>query len=225
LNGKLKTKIFVGTDEGKVFQISLSAKGKMGEIAPTSPHGGVKCVRTCPLTGNVAASFCDGFVVLFDSTGKEMESKKLPRKIFIVHGHDNGSREAVPRFVEKIGCEAMILHELPNQGRTVIEKVEAHGDVSFAVVLLTPDDVGCKAGESTKPRPRQNVLLELGYFIGRLGRANVCTLATTDTMDLPTDFAGVVWEAFDSSGGWKSAIGRELQAVGFDIDWNKVMNP
>ena len=80
LNGKLKTKIFLGTDEGKIFQVSISSKGKTGEISPSNPHGGVKCVRTCPLTGNVAASFCDGYVVLFDSTGKEMESKKIAKK-------------------------------------------------------------------------------------------------------------------------------------------------
>jgi hypothetical protein len=80
LSGKLKTKLFVGTDEGKVFQISISSKGKTAEISPTVPHGGVKCVRTCPLTGNVAASFCDGYIVLFDSTGKEMESKKIAKK-------------------------------------------------------------------------------------------------------------------------------------------------
>ena len=80
LNGKLKTKIFVGTDEGKIFQISISSKGKTAEISPSIPHGGVKCVRTCPLTGNVAASFCDGYIVLFDSTGKEMEFKKIAKK-------------------------------------------------------------------------------------------------------------------------------------------------
>jgi len=148
----------------------------------------------------------------------------LSRKVFIVHGHDSSVREAVARFIERIGFQAIILHEQANQGRTIIEKVEAHGDVGFAVVLLTPDDVGCKAGDTTKPRARQNVLLELGYFIGRLGRANVCALATSDTMELPTDFAGVVWEPFDAAGGWKSAIGRELKAAGFEIDWNKIMN-
>ena len=149
----------------------------------------------------------------------------LPRKAFIVHGHDDGAREAVARFLEKLGFKAIILHEQANQGQTVIEKVETHGEVGFAIVLLTPDDTGCKVGDMPRPRPRQNVLLELGYFIGRLGRAKVCTFATSDTMELPTDFAGVVWEPFNKSGGWKAVLGRELQAAGFDIDWNKVMNP
>jgi predicted nucleotide-binding protein len=145
------------------------------------------------------------------------------RKIFIVHGHDTGVREAVARFVQKIGFEPIILHEQANQGRTVMEKVEAHGDVGFAIVLLTPDDEGNKIGESPKPRARQNVLLELGYFIGRLGRSNVCAFSTSSTMELPTDFAGVVWEAFDPNGAWKFILGRELKAAGFEIDGNKII--
>ena len=155
----------------------------------------------------------------------EAPAPTLSQDIFIVHGHDDGTREAVARFIEKIGYNAIILHEQANQGRTVIEKVEAHGDVGFAVVLLTPDDVGGKVGEEMRPRARQNVLLELGYFIGRLGRSRVCTLATSGEMELPTDFAGVVWETFDASGGWKAGLARELSAAGFDVDWNKVMNP
>jgi predicted nucleotide-binding protein len=149
----------------------------------------------------------------------------LTRKVFIVHGHDDGVREAVARYVERIGFEAVILREQANQGRTIIEKIEAHSEVGFAVVLLTPDDTGCKAGEIARPRPRQNVLMELGYFIGRLGRANVCALATSGDMELPTDFAGVVWEPFDAAGGWKQSLARELDAAGFEIDWNKVMRP
>jgi predicted nucleotide-binding protein len=145
------------------------------------------------------------------------------RRIFLVHGHDEAGREAIARFVEKIGFEAIILHEQANQGRTIIEKVEAHSDVGFAVVLLTPDDKGCKAGGDLQPRPRQNVLLELGYFIGRLGRARVCALKHGE-MELPTDFAGIVWEPFElMAGGWKTKLGKELEAAGFEIDWNKVM--
>lgn len=98
------------------------------------------------------------------------------KKVFVVHGHDEGAREAVARFLERIGFEAVILHEKANEGRTVIEKVEAHSDVGFAVVLLTPDDEGCVKGGKLQPRARQNVLLELGYFIGKLTRKRVCTL-------------------------------------------------
>lgn len=146
----------------------------------------------------------------------------LTNKIFIVHGHDEGARESVARFLEHIGFQPIILHEQANRGRTVIEKVEANSDVSFAVVLLTPDDEGCVKGGATEPRARQNVLLELGYFIGRLGRERVCALKR-GVVEIPSDFAGVVWEAMDSGNGWKQALGRELAAAGHEIDWNKVM--
>ena len=147
----------------------------------------------------------------------------LSQKIFIVHGHDEGARQTVARFIERIGFEAIILSEQANQGRTVIEKIEVHRDVGFAVVLLTPDDVGGKDTDSLRPRARQNVLLELGYFIGLLGRQHVCTLAKGD-LEIPTDFAGVVWESLDDLGAWKTALARELKAAGYPIDWNKVMS-
>ncbi|MCY1309178.1 putative nucleotide-binding protein containing TIR-like domain protein [compost metagenome] len=89
-------------------------------------------------------------------------------------------------------------------------------------MLLTPDDEGCVKGGTIEPRARQNVLLELGYFIGRLGRSKVCALKK-GKLEIPSDFAGVVWEKMDDSGGWKQALGRELDAAGYQIDWNKVM--
>ena len=142
-------------------------------------------------------------------------------KIFVVHGHDE-AREAVARFIQALGFQPIILHEKANEGRTVIEKVEAHGDVGFAVVLLTPDDEGCEKGGRPRPRARQNVVLELGYFIGRLVRKRVCALKRGE-LEIPSDFGGVVYEAFDTSGGWKQKLGREPEAVGYEIDWNTVM--
>jgi predicted nucleotide-binding protein len=142
-------------------------------------------------------------------------------KVFVVHGHDEGAREAVARFIQALRFQPIILHEKANEGRTVIEKVEAHGDVGFAVVLLTPDDEGCVKGGTPGPRARQNVILELGYFIGRLGRKRVCALKRGE-LEIPSDFGGVVYEPFDAAGGWKLAIARELRAAGFEIDWNKV---
>ncbi len=144
------------------------------------------------------------------------------RRIFVVHGHDDAVRESVARFLERIGFQPIILHEQASRGRTVIEKVEAHSDVGFAVVLLTPDDVGGPNVSGLKPRARQNVLLELGYFIGRLGRDRVCALRRGD-VELPSDFGGVIWTAYDEAGGWRTELGKELQAAGFVIDWNKLM--
>jgi predicted nucleotide-binding protein len=143
-------------------------------------------------------------------------------KVFVVHGHDEGTREAVARFLERLEIRPIILHEQANQGRTVIEKVEVHGNVGFAVVLLTPDDEGSVKGGTPAPRARQNVVLELGYFIGRLARKYVCALKRGE-VEIPSDFGGVLYETFDSGGGWKQALGRELHEAGYHIDWNIVM--
>ena len=123
----------------------------------------------------------------FEDGSRQRPAPVSSRKVFIVHGRDEGPREAVARFLEKIDFEPVILHERANQGRTVIEKVEVHSDVGFAVVLLTPDDEGCLKGEKPQPRARQNVLLELGYFIGKLTRSRVCTLKVGD-LEIPSDW-------------------------------------
>jgi predicted nucleotide-binding protein len=149
-------------------------------------------------------------------------SQSYSRRVFIVHGHDEAARETVARFLTAAGFEPIILHEQANQGRTVIEKVVAHGDVGFAVVLLTPDDVGSVNGGVAQPRARQNVVLELGYFIGRLGRDRVCALKKGE-VEIPSDFGGVVYEPFDSGNGWKLALGRELRAAGYEFSFDKAL--
>lgn len=153
-------------------------------------------------------------------SGPEHKAVRSDR-VFVVHGHDEGARESVARFLEKLGLEPVILHEQANRGRTVIEKIEGHRDVGFAVVLLTPDDQGCVKGGELEPRARQNVLLELGYFLGYLGRDRVCALKR-GLVEIPSDFAGVVWTSMNDE-SWKQALSRELQDAGYEIDWNKVM--
>jgi len=153
------------------------------------------------------------------------EPARLPsRKVFIVHGHEGEPREAVAGFLRKIDFTPVILHEQSNLGRTIVEKFEAHADVDFAVVLLTPDDVGGPKDGAQQPRARQNVILELGYFIGKLGRQNVCAIKLGD-LEIPSDIIGVVWTPFDAHGAWKTALAKELKDAGHEIDWNKVMGP
>lgn len=142
-------------------------------------------------------------------------------KVFIVHGHDEGACEATARFIEKLNLSPIILHEQVNGGRTIFEKLEHHSDVNFAVVLLTPDDVGGSATEkgSLNPRARQNVILELGYFVGKLGRAHVCALHK-GPIELPSDIVGVVYVDMDKAGAWRLLLARELRGAGFDVDLN-----
>ncbi|MCQ1572104.1 nucleotide-binding protein [Neorhizobium galegae] len=151
------------------------------------------------------------------STGEKL----VPSKVFIVHGRDEAPKEAVARFIERLGFEAIILHEQTNKGRTVIEKFIEHSNVNFAVVLLTPDDFGGLSGEEAKPRARQNVILEWGFFIGALGRENVVALMK-DMVDIPSDVVGLVWERLDDHGAWRVKLAKEMQASGFKIEWEKV---
>lgn len=157
-----------------------------------------------------------------ETTGAAVPARDLP-KVFVVHGHDGEPREAVARCLERLGLDPVILHERPNKGRTIITKFrEEAEDVNFAVVLMTPDDVG-KAAKATKiqPRARQNVVFELGFFIGALGPDRVAALVKGD-IERPSDFDGVVYISLDNA-DWQLRLGRELQAAGYQIDWNKVM--
>ena len=145
------------------------------------------------------------------------------REVFIIHGRDNEAKETVARFLTRLNLTPVILHEQPNQGRTIIEKFEQHAQVGFAVALLTPDDVGALRDSSNdlKPRARQNVVFELGYFLGQLGRNRVCAL-TKGNVELPSDYDGVVYVSLDD-GGWKMDLIRELKNIGFDVDANKAL--
>lgn len=143
-------------------------------------------------------------------------------RVFVVHGHDTLSKLDVSRTLEKLGLEVTILHEQPNVGATVMEKFEEHAaEVGFAVVLLTPDDEGYPRNKSDeiKPRARQNVILELGYFVGLLGRNRVCVLHKGD-VEIPSDYVGVVYIPLDEAGAWRFTLAKELKASGLDIDLN-----
>jgi len=145
--------------------------------------------------------------------------------VFIVHGHDETAKSEVARFIEKIRLNAVILHEQPNQGLTLIEKFERHAARSgFAVVLLTPDDIAAPKSDpsKTQDRARQNVILELGYFCGSLGRGRVCVLYK-DGVEIPSDYFGVLYVKHDSEGAWHLRIAKELKQAGLDVDLNDAM--
>lgn len=139
-------------------------------------------------------------------------------RVFVVHGHDEAAREKVARFIERLGLESVVLHEQPNQGRTIIEKFEDHSDVGFAVVLLTPDD---RVGDSR--RARQNVVFEMGYFSGKLGRRRVAALVGPG-VDIPSDLHGVVYIPLDHGGAWKMALAKEFRQAGLPVDAERVLS-
>jgi predicted nucleotide-binding protein len=149
---------------------------------------------------------------------------KKERIVFIVHGHDEAAKQSVARYLERLDLKLLILHEQPNRGRTIIEKFEDYSNVSFAIILLTPDDIGYRDGkpEEAKSRARQNVIFELGYFIGKIGRENVFALYK-EGVELPSDFQGVVYEPMDTGEGWKIKLAKDIKLSGIDIDLNKAL--
>jgi len=151
---------------------------------------------------------------------------QISNKVFVVHGHDKDMRESVARTLEKLELDPVILAERPNQGMTIIEKIEKYSDVCYAIVLVSPDDVAYsrKDQNDIKLRARQNVILELGWFMARLGRRNVALLyRKKGEFDWPSDMGGVLYIAYDSSDSWKIKLARELQSCGLQIDLNKLI--
>jgi predicted nucleotide-binding protein len=150
--------------------------------------------------------------------------RELSTRIFVVHGRQRDSADVVARFVAKLGLEAVILDEQANEGRTILEKLEANTeDVGFAVVLLQADDHGRGPDEEHWPddpnRARQNVILELGFFVGKIGRARVAALVEP-SVEQPSDILGLAYIAFDDS--WQLRLARELKHAFPDLDLNRV---
>ena len=146
-------------------------------------------------------------------------------KVFVVHGHDEEMKHSVARIVSTLKLDPIILHEQPNKGKTIIEKFESESDLGFAIVLMSPDDIAYPATgtpDDAKPRARQNVVLELGYFVGKLGRDRVMALKRGD-VDVPTDLSGVVYTKYDKSGNWRLELVRELKACGYSVDANAIL--
>ena len=164
----------------------------------------------------------------------------LSKNVFIVHGRDNEPKLELARILEKLGFNVIILSEQPDKGRTIIEKLEQETiDIDYAFVILTPDDIGFQeliqelskqyplvsefvknrpiVSSLLKPRARQNVILELGYLVGKIGRHKVCCLYKGD-VELPSDIHGVLFKKFnDSVEECYKGIIEELKAIGYDI--------
>lgn len=146
-------------------------------------------------------------------------------KIFIVHGHDEAAKHKIARFITDLDLSATILDEQPSKGQTIIDKFEEHAnEAGFAIVLLTADDVGVPKDKTDelKPRGRQNVILELGYFLCGLGRDRVRILYEED-VELPSDIHGISYVLMDKRGAWKMKLTQEIASVGIAVDMNRLL--
>jgi len=150
-----------------------------------------------------------------------IEGRRSPNTVFVVHGQNQVARDSVVSFLEAVGLRGIVLHEQPNMGRHLLTKfIEETELITFAVVLMTDDDVGGLRGAALAPRARQNVILELGYFLSHLGQRRVCALITPG-LQTPSDFDGIVYIKMDERGLWKTELRRELRAAGMPLIENK----
>lgn len=143
------------------------------------------------------------------------------RDIFIIHGRDNSRKYEVARLVSSVTkSDAVILHEQTNAGRTILEKlIDSAESAAYAVILATADDLGRLRGDpNERPRARQNVVFEAGYFFGRLGRSRVAFLHDAG-IEIPSDLDGLVRIQLDEAGAWKLALVRELNNAGIEVDF------
>ncbi|MGS0743165.1 TIR domain-containing protein [Glaciimonas sp. GG7] len=147
------------------------------------------------------------------------------RKVFVVHGRDEVAKTNLEIFLHEIGLEPVVLHRQADEGQTVIEKFEKHSDVGYAFILLTPDEIAYLKDEDIKPdelrqkeyRARPNVLFEFGYFVGKLGRPNVCCLYTGN-VTLPSDVHGMIYKKFNINiEEIAYGITKDLKAAGYTL--------
>lgn len=175
------------------------------------------------MVGEIEEYWLDGSTETTSSTNGQPSQPTVTNETFLIHGRDSGTRETVARFLESLGIEAIILQEQPDEGQTIIQKFERYAEANFALALFTPDDVGGLENDAPKPRSRQNVIFEFGYFIGKYGRARVRALVKGD-IEIPSDYSGVLYIQFDDSERWKMDLIRELKSAGFDIDANRAFD-
>lgn len=149
--------------------------------------------------------------------------KPMLSKVFVVYGHDTAAKTELEAMLRRWKLEPLILDQLPNEGQTIIEKLEkATGEAKFAIVLATPDDEGHRAGHDDEKsfRARQNVVLELGMMLTLLGRRNVAILMKQqDNMERPSDIQGLIYIPFKDSLQKDAGplLAKEMNAQGYPI--------
>jgi predicted nucleotide-binding protein len=154
-------------------------------------------------------------------SNKSVDTQEIISKnvVFIVHGHDELMKKDVQLLLSRAYLYDVVLHECPDKGRTIIDKLIDESSIAgYVIALLSPDD---KMGDGEK-RARQNVILEIGYFLGKLGKDRV-RLLRKGNVEIPSDLQGILYENYDDNGAWKIKLLKEMKAVGIDFDLDKVI--
>lgn len=204
--------------DGEVFSIADSGHLQVADT-PTRLTQTVRDMTTSPIDGTVG----DLLRFVWDQS-KPLQVSQADRSVFIVHGHDTAARKELELLLRQLKMEPIVLMNLPAQGETIIEKLERYlgqnDNVGFACVLLTPDDEGNRVGKADEKRcrARQNVILELGMVLGRLGRPRVSILHK-GSVELPSDIGGMIYHSFrESVDEVKTQLFQDLRNAGFNPD-------
>jgi predicted nucleotide-binding protein len=156
-----------------------------------------------------------------------MSGSDVRRRVFVVCGTDGEMKQAVTNVLTKLRLVPVVMCEEPSQGRKIVERFQEYIDVGFAVVLLSPDDsvyVKDEPPTKRKLKPRQDVIFELGFLLGKLGKSNVLVFFREwANFELPTDFEGIKVAAFDDRDSWKFALIRELTNCGYNVDADRIL--
>lgn len=143
-------------------------------------------------------------------------------KIFVVYGHDDIAKTQLEALLRRWDLQPIILDQEASQGQTIIEKLEeCSDDIGYAIVLATPDDEGkAKKEPNYKGRVRQNVVLELGMFLAKLGRNRVAILLKeNENFEKPSDIQGLIYIPFKEKVDEVSvSLVKELAKQGYQID-------
>jgi len=150
--------------------------------------------------------------------------------LFVVYGHDETSRDQLELILGKLGIDPFILAKSSGQGMTIIEALEQqvglNGSAGVGIVLLTPDDRGYskrEGKEAVKDRARQNVILEMGMLISKLGRSNTIILVK-GSLERPSDTDGIIYLSYQNH--IKETVGKlvdRLENAGFKINHKKAL--
>lgn len=144
----------------------------------------------------------------------EVESEKTGKDVFIVHGHDNEMLIEVENLIRKVELNPVILSQKLDGGRTIFKKFEEESaNAGFAIALFSPDDELISKEKQARP----NVLLELGYFWGRLNMNNVRILKK-GKVNIPSDLHGFLYINFDKENEWKIKLVREMKYAGLPLN-------
>lgn len=161
------------------------------------------------------------------STPGEADRREPKRSVFVVYGHDQQSRDQLEAMLRRWRVEPLILDQLPTEGQTIIEKLEGAIDqCDFGVVLATPDDEGHRTGREDERtfRARQNVVLELGMLLAKLGRKRVAILLKDQAnMERPSDIQGLIYIPYrDDIKEAAVPLAKAMDAEGYEIDISRL---